>query len=572
MSRISNRRAQPSHRQDDQPSRQPNPINKARRIGILVVTGSLLAAGVVSFAAERQLDDDPVAQTANLVRNGSFDNGLSGWRVKAPGTMRLITPGHNGGSAVRLGTTSTATVALNDDVNSVASATKGSTFRATAWIRTTTPNVTAQLRLREVAGSGPANQGSSQLWLQDTAWHQVSFEYTTQTAGSTLDLNLVAWQLGASQSIDVDDVSLTTTVGTPVVVPTAAPSPTAVPTSAKPTTSPTTSVKATGSGSSDPKPGNPGGGGGNGGDDCSLNSKLVPSCGVLWGMYTKPLQGEASDKAFTNLESKTGRKFDIVKRYHDWSNKGGNGQFPDKSEQALGASGERILYFAWVSNIYSTGGHASWKDIAAGKYDQSVILPQAARFKAWGKPVFMGYDHEADGATRKSFGSDADYVAAFRHIHDVLQGAGVKNVVYVYNPTGFLGNADRIKAQYPGDKYVDWIAYDPYNFYLCHSTGWKTPESTFSAFYNYAMSVGWGDKPFMLGEYGTGVNPSDGNAMGDWYAGVASALAKMPNIKAAIQWDSTISGKYCDFRVSTNPKALQGFAKSGLSDLVSLDE
>src|SRR4051812_44352417 len=99
MSRISNRRSQPSHRHDDQPSRQPNPINKARRLGVLIVTGSLVAAGFVSFAAERQLSGDTMQQTSNLVLNGAFDKGLSGWRVKAPGTIRLVTPGHNGGSA-----------------------------------------------------------------------------------------------------------------------------------------------------------------------------------------------------------------------------------------------------------------------------------------------------------------------------------------------------------------------------------------------------------------------------------------------------------------------------------------
>jgi hypothetical protein len=531
-------------------------------MGIIgVVLASVAATAVVSVAADGPGDPTPVS--ANLVVNGSFTVGLAGWKVKDPAQLELVA-GRQEGSAVRLSTTGAATVVLNDAVNTVSDTSRAAALHVTAWIRTTTPNVTAQLRVREVAPAGLVGQGSTQLWLHDTSWHQIGFDYTPLTDGASLDLNVVAWQLGTDKSLDIDDVSMTSADVTVTPAPTSAtPTEAATPTESATTPAPPRATETT-------KPAKPAPTQTSG--KCKLSAKLVPSCGVLWGIYTKPTGSEGWEKAFTNLESSTDRQFDIVKRYHDWSNQGGNGQFPDKYEQALGASGDRILYFAWVSNLWSSGSHVMWKDIAAGKYDDSVILPQAARFKAWKKPVFMGYDHEADGATRTSFGSAADYVAAYRHIHDVLQGAGVTNVVYVYNPTGYLGNEAKIAAMYPGDKYVDWIAYDPYNFYLCHKTSWKAPLATFSAFYNYLKNAGLGDKPFMLGEYGTGNDPSHPAAMGDWYAQVAPALEKLPNIKAAIMWNSTVSGQNCDFRLGVSPHTLQGFADSGMADSVQTDQ
>jgi Glycosyl hydrolase family 26 len=296
-----------------------------------------------------------------------------------------------------------------------------------------------------------------------------------------------------------------------------------------------------------------------------LNAKLVPSCGALWGIYTEPTGSEGWAQPVTSLEQSTGRTFDIVKRYHDWSNAGGNGQFPDTFEQALGANGQRLLDFSWTSNIYSTGGHVMWADIAAGVYDSSVILPEAARLKAWAQPVFMDFDHEMEGQDRLKDGSPAEYIAAYQHIHDVFDSQGVTNVIWVWTSTGWLANVDRIAATYPGDAYVDWIGYDPYNFYTCNGSAWETPTQIVEPFYNWLMSNGHGNKPFMLGEYGS---VATSTATGAWYGGVVPALKGLPNIKAVMEWNSETSTA-CDFRVTTQPTILAGFTQAGLDPYVN---
>jgi len=294
----------------------------------------------------------------------------------------------------------------------------------------------------------------------------------------------------------------------------------------------------------------------------------IEGCGVLWGVYTKQVsarQGWA--KPFTDLESQIGRQFDLVKRYHDWSNQGGSGQFPDKYERELGADGSRTLYFAWTSNVWSTGSTTKWADIASGRYDSSVILPAAKRIKDWGHTVFIDFDHEMDGRTRTTSGTPAQYVAAHRHIVDVFNAAGVDNVIWAWVPTGTMGNRDRIKAMYPGDDYVDWVGYDPYNFYSCNGSRWETPTESLKPFYDWMSANITSNKPVLLGEYGSVSDSNDPTRIEKWYAELGGALASMPRIRAVMQWNSQTSAT-CDFRITREPQALEGFTTAGLDAYV----
>lgn len=525
------------------------------------VAVSLGAGAAVSFAQNGSgtAADDSAAR--ELVVNGSFEAGQDGWKIKSPGVLDTVTDGRSG-EALRIGTESRSTVALNDVTNVAPQTAADSSFQVSAWVRTTTPDVTGQLRVREVLDGELVGQGDSYVSLHDTDWHQLSFDYATEVEGSTLDLNLVVWQLPAASSLVVDDISMTTAAPSVTEEPVATASPSTTQAPASPTTTATETNAATSSSTvsattatttttaqAD--------------TECTLSDKLVPSCGALWGMYTR----KTADNwvtPYTDLEDDIGRTFDIVKRYHDWSNKGANGQFPDADEQELGADGNRILFFAWVSNTWSSGGNATWKDIADGKYDDSVIIPEAARLKAWGQKFFLTYDHEMDGVTRTSFGTTDEYVAAYRHIHDVLKAQGVDNVVWVWNPTGYLGNEDRIASMYPGDAYVDWVAYDPYNFHLCHNTSWRDTKTVLNSFYTWAENNGLGDKPFMLAEFGSSFDPNNASAMGDWYADMVPALKALPNIKAAVHFNSGNGKKYCDYRITTNEQSMEGFSEAGL--------
>jgi hypothetical protein len=455
------------------------------------------------------------AVTADLVLNGGFETGTTGWNSPSSALAR-VTGGHSGSYAARLTPTGTATTVLNDTPNTVTSSQAGRTYVVSAWVRALAAPTTLQLRLREVLSGVQVKQTIAKQDLTDTTWHQVTLSHVAASSGSTLDVNVfapLATLTASFKGFDVDDVSVALQ------------------------------------------------------SDCSVNSKLVPSCGVLWGGYIKPGAVAGTTDwytSYTGMESKVGRNFDIVKRYHDFSNAGNSGVFPDAAEQALAAGG-RIPHFAWVSKNYSTGAVAKWADIAAGKYDATVVNPVGSRLKNYGGKVFLDFDHEMDGVTRTANGTAAEYVAAYRHIYARFAAIGATNVVWVWVPTGYLGNATKIAASYPGDAYVDWIGYDPYNFFVCHSTTWRDYETVISGFYNWLIAQGHGNKPFMLAEYGS-VAGSDVNARANWFRGQVTALKKYPNIKA-IQLFNSSDGGSCNAEISADAPALTAWGDMGRDPL-----
>ncbi|MEV6816962.1 glycosyl hydrolase, partial [Micromonospora sp. NPDC051296] len=248
----------------------------------------------------------------------------------------------------------------------------------------------------------------------------------------------------------------------------------------------------------------------------TVSDKLVPSCGAWWGMYspTNPATWDHG-RAITDIEAQVGRAFDVVHRYHDFSNTGSNGAFPDVYQQQQMREG-RLMFFAWETRIFSSGAVLTWKDVYGGGHD-ATIDAVAGRIRAVGQPVFLGFDHEPEDEPAK--GSDADFVRAWRYVHDRFAAAGVRNAVWVWTMMGWSGHYDRYAGLYPGDRYVDWVAWDPYNFHVCNGgTVWRSPSATVGSFYRWLDEQGIGaGKPRMLAEFGTNFDSADPTAKQRWF-------------------------------------------------------
>lgn len=295
----------------------------------------------------------------------------------------------------------------------------------------------------------------------------------------------------------------------------------------------------------------------------TVNGDLVPKCGAWWGIYS--VRGATLTSSVTDIEHEVGRHFDIVLRYHDFSTGSGPGRFPDSSERTLGRS--RILFFAWESKLYRQKTSYKWRDITAGKYDDSVIKPAAERVRAYGRKVFMSFDPEMDRQENRNErkGTAAEYVAAARHVHDVFQKVGAKNVIWVWTITGYLGkdSPQRDLASYPGDAYVDWVGWDPYNFYKCTGVSWKSFDTKMYETYQFLERNGFGNKPFILPEFGTQYDPADPARSRVWYREIPDVLKhKYPNVAGLVRFDA---GTGCDTQLDSGPGMLRSFAEVGRS-------
>ncbi len=295
--------------------------------------------------------------------------------------------------------------------------------------------------------------------------------------------------------------------------------------------------------------------------NCPVSPILVPSCGAYWGIYSRRFGNHDVATSVTTWESMLGRRFDIVLMYYDFSNRLGPGRFPDQQMTQL--SQDRIPLYDWETRDYVKGTNLRWADVAAGKYDASVVIPQAQRLKAYGKPVMLGIDHEMD-ISYPQHGSPAEYRAMYRHIHDVFAAQGVGNVVWVWTVTGWIGNrSDLVKSFYPGNDLVDWIGYDPYNFNRCHNSGWRTFEQTISGFYRWSDANGLGSKPLLLQEYGLTPDPANVAASQQWYRDIPSVLKRYPRLKALVRWDSDTSS--CTLRIDAGQGMREAFKQAGLA-------
>ena len=293
------------------PSQQPKIPAKERRrllhLGIAALT--LLAGNAVNPASAASLPSQQSQGEGQVIR---------GWNSPWPGRLFNAPLGHYADRAVRVETSLAGRVGINDIPNRIQSTTRGTGYLARVWVRSRTGAPSAALRIREVKAGQPTARSMVQVDLPDRSWQRLRLVHVAEYADSALDIDVLA-PLQQEQSFVIDDIRV-------------------------------------GVQPPDQEPPN-----------CPVSEKLVPSCGVHWGIYAKLRSTtEGWAQPVLDLEQAIGRRFDLVKRYHDWSNEGVNGQFPDRYDQQLGAGGDRILYVAWTSNIWAEGTFAPWRDIAQG--------------------------------------------------------------------------------------------------------------------------------------------------------------------------------------------------------------
>lgn len=107
------------------------------------------------------------------------------------------------------------------------------------------------------------------------------------------------------------------------------------------------------------------------------------------------------------------------------------------------------------------------RDIAAGLHD-TYLLEQAARVRDIGAPVAIRFGHEMNApwypwGAGVHGNTPADYVAAYRHVHDLFAAQGVTDVTWVWAPAALdSAHPPDLAGFYPGDAYVDWSGLTAY--------------------------------------------------------------------------------------------------------------
>ncbi len=213
---------------------------------------------------------------------------------------------------------------------------------------------------------------------------------------------------------------------------------------------------------------------------------VLPESGAWFGAYIQIHERTGPDRrsAWLNDESKLGRTLALDRVYYVWDE-----PFPTDDDRWSRDMGRTLILSWWPRKRDRTW--IRWADIAAGLYDD-VIAERAAGLKAFGSHVFFSFNHEPeddkDTATEKKAGTPAEFVAAFQHIHDRFEAAGVTNVSYVpilMASSIKSGNGD---LYYPGADFVDFVGVDGYNWYGARAS--KGARGEASGTYSLPSAIG----------------------------------------------------------------------------------
>ena len=291
---------------------------------------------------------------------------------------------------------------------------------------------------------------------------------------------------------------------------------------------------------------------------CTLSALDVPasSCGALWGAYV----AGGTYSALQARESMIGRHYAMAHIYHDFVQ-----TWPTADDKAMINSGH-ILAVEWEPRAFSSSTYYTYSDILAGIYD-SNIDSEATRIKALGSTkIFLSFEGEPEDNPEQ--GTPAQYNASWQYVYNKFKADGVTNVIWAWN---VMGNSSSLQF-YPGDAFVDWIAYDPYNWYKCnnHVNGsWMSPQATFQSFYDLLNSSSgpghqYSSKPYMITETGSDENDADPTAKENWFKALPSVFQALPNLKILLYYDTDhTASNSCSWNINSSPNALAGYIVAG---------
>jgi mannan endo-1,4-beta-mannosidase len=307
---------------------------------------------------------------------------------------------------------------------------------------------------------------------------------------------------------------------------------------------------------------------------------IAPKNSIFWGAAigtqftgTEPPWDMA---AVDDLEKVTHKTPSIVHFYGYWGDCDGmtcsNWPFPRRQMTAIRHNGQ-IPMLSWGSaasnEVASSDASYSLSNIVNGSLD-GYIRSFATSAKRWGHPFFLRFDWEMNGnwfpwGDTTNNNSPAEEVAAWRHVYDIFDSVGAKNVTWVWCPNieGRSGARD-LSSIYPGNAYVNWTCLDGYTWGTTGTGlatgGWKSFTQLYASSYDELKRLA-PHKPVMVGEF---ASTATGGSKSAWIRNALSVIpARFHNIRAISYFDEYASGM--DWPLETSPAVEQAFA-SGIAD------
>jgi Glycosyl hydrolase family 26/Bacterial Ig domain len=301
---------------------------------------------------------------------------------------------------------------------------------------------------------------------------------------------------------------------------------------------------------------------------------LAASAPLYWGATIgKQLTGGQAPwdmSAVTSFESLAKKPASLVQFFMPFSNCSTSPctpyNFPANPLENIRQHGS-IPVLSWSSaSIPSSINESEFQlsDVISGKYD-SYIRSFATAAKAWGHPFFLRFNWEMNGkwfswAEGVNGNHSGEYVAAWRHVHDIFTAVGATNASWVWCPNvDFTNTMTNLGSLYPGNAYVDWTGLDGYNFGTnpAKPGGWQTFSQIYHSTYSQIVNTVAPSKPMMVAEV---ASSEYGGSKSAWIKDMLARVpAEYPKIRALLWFDTFSDGM--DWPIETTSSATTAFSE-----------
>jgi beta-mannanase len=191
-----------------------------------------------------------------------------------------------------------------------------------------------------------------------------------------------------------------------------------------------------------------------------------------------------------------------------------------------------------------------------GRFDP-LLRQFAESIRDWGHPVLLRFAPEMNGhwnswSTGVNGNSPQEFVAVWRHVHDLFDGVGAHNVEWVWSPNVSFPGSTPLGVLYPGDAYVDWVGVDGYNWGRSRAgTQWQSFGSVFGPTIRAITRLT--KKPIVLTEV---ASTEVGGKKSLWIRDFLSELRRNPSIVGFVwfQYD-----KETDWRIDSSSTSRAAF-------------
>jgi mannan endo-1,4-beta-mannosidase len=262
-----------------------------------------------------------------------------------------------------------------------------------------------------------------------------------------------------------------------------------------------------------------------------ISGLLDPRSGKFLGVEAPGASGSLAP--VVRFAHSVGRRPNIVGQYVAW-----NTPFAAQSVTRAWSYGA-LSYLAWEPFDVSV------QSIAQGHSD-AYITQFAKAVRALNLPIALSFGHEMNGnwypwGTKQT--TPAEFVAAWRRVHDLFIQAGATNVLWVWNPNDIYPVPQvQLKPYYPGNAYVDWIGITGY----VATTGPHTYADLYAPTITEIRS--FTAKPFIIAETSVETGPGE---VASAQQLITRTVADHADVLGLIWFDYNKGG--VDWRVESRP-------------------